>query len=113
MGIQSGWNLGWPDIKPQESAKHLTGSETIVNGSGPVKLALPLPASRLGFYRDIAVLAYHREDTSSIAPISDLRQKAAFDEVSFSATDTRHLLETAVSLPGKGDRKSTRLNSSH
>src|SRR3546814_12488357 len=37
MSIQSGWNLGGPDIKPQESAKHLTWSETIVNGSGQVK----------------------------------------------------------------------------
>lgn len=90
--IQSGWNLGGPDVTPQESAKHLTWSETIVQGTQAVEVPLPTPPARLDFYRDIAVVAFRRDDTSFMEPVHNLRHKAAFDEAAFSATDTRHLL---------------------
>lgn len=57
LSIQSGWNLGGPDVTPEESAKQLTWTETQVSG-GPAEVALPAPSSRKGFYRDIAVLAF-------------------------------------------------------
>ncbi|HYH56722.1 MAG TPA: glycosyl hydrolase, partial [Anseongella sp.] len=99
--IQSGWNLGGPDVKPQESAKHLTWSETVIEGAGPVRQELPRPRARLDFYRDIAVLAFRRDDTSAIPPVENLRHKAAFDEAAFSASDTRHLLgEAGPEKPG-------------
>jgi alpha-L-rhamnosidase len=91
LNIQSGWNLGAPDVQPQEAAKRLTWSETIFNGNNVV--SLPLPPATDHFYRDIAVLAFPLHDTTGIKPIHQLRLKAAFDEVGGSATDTRFLLE--------------------
>ncbi|SFE11746.1 alpha-L-rhamnosidase [Chitinophaga sp. CF118] len=93
LNIQSGWNLGAPDTKPQEASKRITWSETIVNGT--VKQQLSLPSSRLNFYRDIAVLAFPLHDTTGITRLNNLQQKAAFSEVGGSATDTRFLLSNA------------------
>jgi len=102
--IQSGWNLGGPDVTPQESAKHLTWSETELQGGQFAEIVLPRPPARLDFYRDIAVLAFRRDDTSFIAPVHNLRHKAAFDEAAFSAADTRHLLDEGS--PGARDGNS-------
>ena len=91
LNIQSGWNLGAPDVQPQEAAKHLSWSETVVSGNGVH--TLPLPKAVHGFYKDIAVLAFPLGDTTGIKPIHQLRLKAAFDEAGSSAPDTRYLLE--------------------
>lgn len=91
LNIQSGWNLGGPDVQPQEAAKHLTWSETVVAGNSVN--TLPLPPALHDFYRDITVLAFPLRDTTGIKPIHHLRLKAAFDEAGSSAPDTRYLLE--------------------
>jgi hypothetical protein len=91
LNIQSGWNLGAPDVQPQEAAKRLTWSETIIDQGDKVS-SLPLPPATEHFYRDIMVLAYPYRDTAGIKPIQNLRLKVAFDEVGGSATDTRFLL---------------------
>jgi len=91
LNIQSGWNLGAPDVQPQEAAKHLSWSETVVSGNGVH--TLPLPKAVHGFYKDITVLAFPLGDTAGIKPIHQLRLKAAFDEAGSSAPDTRYLLE--------------------
>lgn len=91
LNIQSGWNLGAPDVQPQEAAKHLTWSETIVAGNGVH--TLPLPKAVHDCYKDIAVLAFPLRDTAGIKPLHHLRLKAAFDEAGSSAPDTRYLLE--------------------
>jgi len=91
LNIQSGWNLGAPDVQPQEAAKHLSWSETVVSGNGVH--TLPLPKAVHGFYKDIAVLAFPLGDTTGIKPIHQLSLKAAFDEAGSSAPDTRYLLE--------------------
>lgn len=95
LNIQSGWNLGAPDVQPQEAAKRITWSETIAETDGrqAYTAALPAPPALRHFYRDIAVLAVPLKDTAGIRPIQRLQQKAAFDEVGGSATDTRYLLE--------------------
>lgn len=91
LNIQSGWNLGAPDVQPQEAAKHLSWSETLVSGNSVH--TLPLPKAVHGFYKDIAVLAFPLHDTAGIKPMHHLRLKAAFDEGGSSAPDTRYLLE--------------------
>lgn len=58
LSIQSGWNLGGPDVTPEEAAKQLTWSEVRVKGPKDFDKALPKPAHRSGYYRDIATLAY-------------------------------------------------------
>ena len=55
--IQSGWNLGGPDVSPGESAKQVVWSKKTIEGPGPFSETLPRPAARHGYYRDIAVLA--------------------------------------------------------
>lgn len=57
LAIQSGWNLGGPDITPEEMAKQITWSELTVSTPGKLEQLLPVPASRFDYYRDVAVLA--------------------------------------------------------
>ncbi|MEO6917074.1 MAG: glycosyl hydrolase, partial [Chitinophagaceae bacterium] len=93
LNIQSGWNLGAPDTKLEESAKKITWSEVIGDASRLSGIMLPAPPSEHAFYRDIAVLAYPYSDTSSIVPLKNQKLKAAFSEIGGSAGDTRFLIE--------------------
>ncbi len=53
-----GWSSsGGPWVTPEMSMKELVFSETYVPG-GAVRVNLPEPHSREGFYRDVAVIAY-------------------------------------------------------
>src|SRR3546814_19425038 len=63
--IQSGWNVGGPDVTVEESNKHLTWSEVRVTGGTAIKRALPEPHSKEGFYRDIVVLDFPAKEQTS------------------------------------------------
>ena len=63
LNIQSGWNLGGPDITPEEAAKQLTWSQTTVTGP-QASATLPLPPARDGYYRDVAVVAYRAHEAN-------------------------------------------------
>ncbi|MFP4500128.1 MAG: glycosyl hydrolase [Candidatus Hydrogenedentota bacterium] len=71
LNIQSGWNLGGPDVSPEEAAKQLAWSETTVTGPHAEPLSLPMPDARDGFYRDVAVLAYRQRtgESAGHAPV--------------------------------------------
>lgn len=56
LNIQSGWNLGGPSVTPEDAAKILCWTETVVRGPGPVTATLPAPPRRR-LLRDVAVLA--------------------------------------------------------
>jgi hypothetical protein len=100
VSIQSGWNLGGPDVTPEEAAKQLTWSRTTIQGPGDVESLLPLPSTRDGYYRDIAVLAC-RFDGTTARPIRELSQKAMFQELGSSAPDGRGLLVDVEEVPGE------------
>ncbi len=102
LNIQSGWNLGAPDVTQGETAKQLTWSETRVEGNAGVDMELPVPEHREGYYRDIAVLAY-RDDLSieRPRPIRQLKEKSAFREIGGSAPDCRPLLKDSPAMPGE------------
>jgi hypothetical protein len=54
-----GWSSsGGPWITPEYSMKQLTWSETLVKGGQQVVTALPPPYTKLGYYRDVYVLAF-------------------------------------------------------
>ncbi len=55
-----GWSeSGGPWISPEQSMKHYTYSKVqITGGKGVQEVALPLPACKLDYYRDVCVLAY-------------------------------------------------------
>ena len=54
-----GWaNSGGPWVTPELSMQELAWSETVVEGGHRIETALPQPAARLDYYRDIAVFAF-------------------------------------------------------
>ncbi len=103
LSIQSGWNLGGPDVTPAEAAKHLTWSEVTVTGPIAYHKPLPQPKTRDDLYRDIAVLAFPAKKTPAHPPIKDLGEKALFKELGMSAPDTRYLLTDVSPTPGEVD----------
>jgi hypothetical protein len=101
LSIQSGWNLGGPDITPAEAAKQVVISETNVRGGGKIDKELPLPKIRFDFYKDIVVLAIPAKTFPDRPPIRDFENKAATKEVGWSVPETRPLL---IDIPGtKGE----------
>ncbi|MBS1856590.1 MAG: glycoside hydrolase, partial [Acidobacteria bacterium] len=107
LNIESGWNLGGPTVQPEHSTKLLTWSRAEVNGPGDVRIVLPEPPTRIGFYRDIAVLAYPLRHGSDLPkrPIRDLAVKSASREMGMSAPKTTPLLEDVPAEPGEEDAR--------
>lgn len=54
----SGYVAGGPWITPALGMQRLVASEVRVDGGRPIVTRLPLPPTKLGYYRDVAVLAY-------------------------------------------------------
>ncbi|MGB8192660.1 MAG: glycosyl hydrolase, partial [Chitinophagaceae bacterium] len=69
-----GWSAsGGPWITPELAMQQVTSSETYIAGGKKIELALPKPAYRLNYYRDLAVLAFpslEGEDLLQTANIS-------------------------------------------
>jgi hypothetical protein len=104
LSIQSGWNLGGPDVTPEEATKHLTWSEITVKGPLDALQQLPLPIIRDDFYRDIVVLAFPKRNIPvTRVPIRDLALKAAFVEGHRSGFDNEKLLDDTTSTVDEQD----------
>jgi hypothetical protein len=104
LSIQSGWNLGGPDVTSEEAAKHLTWSEITVKGPLNVSQELPLPKIHDGFYKDIVVVAFPKRNISSNRPpINDLALKAAFVEGNRSGFNNEKLLDDVAATPNEED----------
>ena len=113
LTIQSGWNVGGPAVTGEQSAKLLTWTRKVVHGplAGPIEMGLP--ASKNGFYKDIAVMAYPLKHGAALAgdktagdarkPIRDLRVKAVFTEAGFSVPDSKPLLGDFPLVAGEED----------
>jgi hypothetical protein len=102
LNIQSGWNLGGPDITPEESAKQITSAEIEVKGGMHIQEMIPQPASRNNFYRDITVLAIPLKKGKSL-PIRDFENKSGMREVGWSVPETRPLLTDVAGTPNEQD----------
>ena len=106
LSIQSGWNLGGPNVTPEFAAKQLTFSQIQVEGPTQYDRQLPLPENHNNYYKDICVLAYLNNENNAIAsktkrtPIKDLKLKVGTSELGLSAPDCRFLLNDHPSLPG-------------
>jgi hypothetical protein len=105
LNIESGWNLGGPTVTPEHSAKLLTFSRAVVHGPGEVHCTLTQPPARLGWYRDIAVLAYPLRHGESLPQrrIRLLPLKTASAEIGMSAPKTTMLLDDVAAEPGEQD----------
>lgn len=104
LNIQSGWNLGGPDVEPHEAAKQITFSEIQIKGRKNRTVHLPIPEIRDEFYEDIAVLAYPtRNSTAERLPLQEFDNKSARKEVGWSAPETRPLLKGLPNKKGEED----------
>lgn len=112
LNITSGWNLGGPDVTPEQAAKILTWSRLDVAGGEHIDEKLPQPAMANGFYREIAVLAYPLRHSAALPgaeggmdrhPIRALRFKTASMETGFSMPDSTPLLEDYPAVAGEED----------
>lgn len=69
-----GWSSsGGPWIKPENAMKEIAWTQTAVKGGDEVNIKLPKAQGKLGFYKDIAVVAY-----PSLAGESDVFKNAGF-----------------------------------
>ncbi|GGG84537.1 glycosyl hydrolase [Edaphobacter dinghuensis] len=104
LNITSGWNLGGPQVKPEDASKLLTWSRTTVRPDAAGIIRLDQPKEKNGFYRQISVLAYPLHKGAALAsapgdsrkPMTRLALKSAAAEDGFSMPDLSSLLtETA------------------
>ncbi len=58
INVGPGFVAGGPWITPALGMQRLVGTETTVSGGHHIELTLPQPATKLDYYRDVAVLAY-------------------------------------------------------
>ena len=99
FNIQSGWNLGGPKVTVEESSKMASFTLATVEGGRAITMKLAVPASKLGFYRDVAVVAWPAGNQDAKLP--QLDQKAYFKYAGgFTGTEAWHLLDAG---PGKAD----------
>lgn len=101
LNITSGWNLGGPDVKPEQASKLLTWSSTDVTGGKHLSLKLAPPPTHNSFYRQIAVLAYplgEKSPRETAAGSRSLAYRTASAETGFSMPPSAWMLE-APNLP--------------
>ncbi len=115
LNIQSGWNLGGPNVQPETAAKIVVWSETQVAGGKKIDQSLPVPKHDKRFYRDIAVVGYILHDARQPPgkdspekkverkPIRDLPLKIASKELAWSCPDATPLLMDNPPEPGEED----------
>ena len=105
LSIQSGWNLGGPDITPAEAAKQVVFSEINIKGGNRIQQVLAQPKGHEGFYQDIAVLAIPTKIFANRLKIRDFESKSASKEVGWSVPETRPLLTDTIATDGEEDAK--------
>ena len=102
LSIQSGWNLGGPNVTPEYAAKQLTWSEISVVGPTKYSQKLTAPFSRDNFYRDICVLAFPKKDYSAgFKLLSSSSQKEYPPQLAIDQ-DTETFWVSSGTEPGQG-----------
>ncbi|MGD0516774.1 MAG: glycosyl hydrolase [Thermoguttaceae bacterium] len=113
LNIQSGWNVGGPNVQPETAAKTVVWSETQVAGGNIIDQSLPTPKHDKRYYRDIAVVGYKIKADALEAsqtgkkierkPIRDLALKIASQELAWSCPDGTPLLMDEPPVSGEED----------
>jgi len=104
LNIQSGWNLGGPVITPEYAAKHLTYSATPIDGGTSVNVELTQPKTSLGYYRDIATVAFKVREPQGPPPFSihaSSVQKGSDPKYAVDGSPTSHWVSDGTN-PGEG-----------
>ncbi len=105
VSIQSGWNLGGPNVTLDNAAKQITWSEISLKGGKKIQHKLATPKSNHDYYRDICVLAFPDKGNTGRLPIGNLSAKTGAHELGGSAPDCRFLLNDNPSVKGEEDTK--------
>jgi len=105
LSIQSGWNLGGPDITAAEAAKQVVFSEINTKGGTKIQQNLVQPKGYEGFYQDIVVLAIPTKSFPNRLKIREFESKSASKEVGWSVPETRPLLTDTIATDGEEDAK--------
>ncbi|MGD0384296.1 MAG: glycosyl hydrolase, partial [Thermoguttaceae bacterium] len=113
LNIQSGWNVGGPNVQPDTAAKIVVYSETQVAGGKKIDQTLPVPKHDKRYYRDIAVVGYKIKADALLLPqtgkkierkpIRDLALKIASKELAWSCPDGTSLLMDEPPVSGEED----------
>ena len=113
LNIVSGWNVGGPMVTPDYAAKLVTWSAARAAGPARFDRELAMPPAKLGYYRDIAVVAYPLRHGAAFAgkdgrrPIRQLDLKAVFKEAGFSTPETTPLLDDVPETAGEEDARAS------
>lgn len=102
LNIQSGWNLGGPNVSAEDAPKKLVWTDTTVRPGD--RVALPKPTKINDVYHDLYVVAYpvaESYDPGKRAMLKNFAQKALEKPLSFSAPKTAFLLEDDADKPGE------------
>ncbi len=96
LNVQSGWNLGGPNVTAEEATQTLVWSKTGVKGPATSEELLPCPRFR-DFYRDVAVIAVPIPGTQSNT------QTAAGGKIgcALQASSSQHDFPEGLAMDGK------------
>jgi len=102
MLIQSGWNLGGPNVTPEFAAKQLAWSETRIEGPGACDAKLPVPKHRSNCYTDIAVLAIPEKAIEKLFTLKSSSQRDEFPAERAVDGDSGTFWVSSGRAPGEG-----------
>lgn len=112
LNVQSGWNMGGPNVPVENAAKELVFSQAQTDGPAQFDGQLPMPPSRQKFYRDAYVVAYPIKGQPDKArrPLENFEEKALYRPLQpFSAPDTTPLFDEYPETPGEEDARLTNI----
>ena len=99
-----GWSSsGGPWVEPEDAMKKLVWSETVVKG-GVVSVEIPPHPNRLGFYHDVAVVAFPVPESELLDAQTEFKLSGSAP-VSHFANLLDDNLDTTVVLQSKGKQK--------
>jgi hypothetical protein len=88
LSIQSGWNLGGPNVSAKEATQTLVWSKTDITGPAKIKQGLEIPKFNV-FYRDAAVIAVP-------IPSEDISDSKVSCSIEASSTQKSYVAALAV-----------------
>ncbi len=97
-----GWaTSGGPWITPEQSIKELVWTETVVEGGVEVTTKLQQPSTSLGFYKDIAVLAFPSRKGDALLSVIPLVKDINGNTIHTTEALFDNSYDTKASLPNK------------
>ena len=108
LNIQSGWNLGGPQVLAEDAAKKYTWSVLLTSGDTNQAIQLPRPGAVENYYQDVAVVAFQRRNARPPAPLANWKQKALQASLEpFSTPDSSPLFAESPASSDEQDANAT------